>query len=328
MHHSSLQELYRLYELQKNHIVKTPLLYCESLSQLINGSVYIKAENLQKTGAFKFRGALSRLQGLSDSEKSKGLIAYSSGNFARGLATAGRLLGIKVTIVMPADAPQIKVDAARQQEATVILCNDAFPSREEAASQLAIKLAGENDYTLLHPFNDHQLIQGQASVTLELLEQFHQQAMKPDTIICPVGGGSLIAGACLVKVARENDFQLCTAEPEDYSGLRLSLQANSLMTDSGETTSICDALQARTPGNLNFDIVRKENPLALSIQEIFVVRAVQLAFQDTKLVLEPSGAIAIAAIMQKPELFENQTLCVVASGGNVDPRQYRQLLDD
>ncbi len=328
MHHPTLDELYSLYELQKPYTVRTPLLYCELLSKLINGTVYIKTESLQKTGAFKFRGALSRLQTLSDSEKEKGLVAYSSGNFARGLATAGRLLNIKVTIVMPADAPLIKIEAAKQQGANVILCENNSPSREEAASQMAIELAAENNYTLLHPFDDIELIKGQASVTLEVLEQSRELDIALDTLVCPVGGGSLVAGAKLALETAQYQMQLCTTEPEHFSGMKLSLKNRLLMTDEGNHPTICDALQARTPGISNFKTLGSNTDLlALSIQEPFIVRAIQLAFQDLKLVLEPSGAIGLAALMQNPELFESQTVCIVASGGNVDFNHYQKLIN-
>ncbi|WP_153766857.1 threonine/serine dehydratase [Endozoicomonas sp. OPT23] len=326
MHPPDQEELYLLYELQKPYIARTPLLYSETLSNLINGSVFIKAENLQRTGAFKFRGALSRLLQLSDSEKEHGIIAYSSGNFARGLATAGRLLGINIHIVMPADAPEIKILAARQQGAEVILCHEFSPSREEAASQQAIDLARQHNYTLLHPFDDLKLIKGQASVTLELLEQAQEKNITLDSLVCPVGGGSLAAGA---KLAIEDCSQkplLTTAEPEHYAGLKKSLVNQQHERDNGQTPSICDALQAVTPGVNNFDILRNSNSQCLAVKEVFIREAIQLSFRELKLVLEPSGAIGIATLIQYPQYFINQSVSIIATGGNIDSRQYRDLL--
>ena len=322
----SLTELKRIHGLIQPHIQTTPLLTLKSLSNELAGRVIVKPESLQVTGAFKFRGALYRLMTLSEVEKKQGVTAYSSGNFARGLATAGRLLGIRVHLVMPADAPQNKIDNARREGAEVLLCCQSSPSREEAAAAMAAQFAKDHNHVLLHPFDDPLIIHGQSSVAVELLEQLKANGLSCDNLLCPVGGGSLVAGSSLVFPPESNSPQVYAVEPEGYAGMLESLIAGSIRRAPGKPHSDCDALQARSPGQANFEIVSHSGVIGVQVAESYIQKAVRMAFEELKLVLEPSGAIGLAALLQYPDTFRGKTTVVIATGGNVDRELFTRLL--
>ena len=320
----SIRELHRIYQQIKPYIRVTPLMEVESLSTLIMGRVWIKPESLQKTGAFKFRGALYRLMMLTEDEKKQGVTAYSSGNFARGLATAGRLLNISVNLVMPHDAPANKIASARAQGANVTLCDSSTPSREEAASQMATEIARQNQQVLLHPFDDLPLIKGQASVAVELKQQLLEKNIPCQQILCPVGGGSLVAGTSMVF---HQSVQITAVEPEGYGGMMLSLSKQTPSRATGNSNSTCDALQALEPGRVNLTIALDNKVTGLTVSSDAVRQAMKLAFNELKLVLEPSGAIALGAVIEHPELFREKHLVVIATGGNVDQQTFVSALN-
>lgn len=317
---SDLEDIYR--QLQP-HTVVTPLLEIEILSQLTGGRVLVKPESLQKTGAFKFRGALYRLKHLNKEQQKQGVTAYSSGNFAQGLAAAGKLLGIPVTLVMPHDAPANKIHNAARYGANVKLCHDNLPSREEAASQMATELAQSRQQLLLHPFDDPLIIYGQASVAIELEHQLKEHSIHCQQVLCPVGGGSLVAGASLVF---ESPVQVVAVEASGYEGMNLSLIKGELCRAAGDKASDCDALQALQPGDANLEIVLKTGITGRVVSEEYIYKAIQLAYQELKLVFEPSGAIALAAIMENPDAFQQQTVVAIATGGNIDKDKFIELI--
>ena len=318
--------LREVYQQQQPYTRITPLLVSESLSKLIHGDVRVKAESLQKTGAFKFRGAIYRLLLLTPEQKQQGVTAYSSGNFARGLAAAGQILDVKVTLVMPADAPENKIASARKLGANVVLCQQMEPSREEAAQKLSEDIATQNGSILLHPFDDPEIIKGQSAVGVELMQQLQQQQISCQSLLCPVGGGSLVAGCSLLFDPFHTSTQVFGVEPEGYAGMNQSLLVNHLSRASGKNLSHCDALLARSPGKANFEVVRQTSVKGLQVSEHFVVEAVQIAFEELKLVLEPSGAIALGALMQYPAQFRGQTVVAIATGGNVDKALFTELV--
>ncbi|MGI9275845.1 MAG: threonine ammonia-lyase [Endozoicomonas sp.] len=324
----SLSILQQTHELIRPYIRTTPLLNSEALSNLVGGKVIIKPESLQVTGAFKFRGALFRLMSLSEAEKKQGVAAYSSGNFARGLATAGRLLRVRVHLVMPADAPRNKIDNARKEGAEVLLCRDSCPSREEAAAAMAAQFAKDHNHVLLHPFDDPLIILGQSSVAVELLGQLKANGLSCDNLLCPVGGGSLIAGSSLVFTHGNESPQLYAIEPEGYAGMLESIAAGRICRAPGHPPSKCDALQARSPGQANFDIVSQTSVMGIQVAERYIQKAVRMAFEEQKLVLEPSGAIGLAALLQYPDKFRGMNTAVIATGGNIDREFFARLLVD
>ncbi len=317
------RELNEIYELIKPYIVETPLLECRSLSKKINGTVLVKAESLQVTGAFKFRGALYRLMSLSAQQRKQGVAAYSSGNFAAGLAAAGEQLGIPVSLIMPQDAPEKKINNARQYGADILLCNTQLPSREEAAAEMAITFAHQNNKMLLHPFDDLKLIKGQSTVAIELLNQLNQTGIVCNELLCPVGGGSLVAGACLVFAP---PTKIWAIEAKGYNGMGLSINAGRVQRAQGDQSSDCDALMALEPGNENWKIASGKKVSGLAIENNYIGSAIRLAYEELNLVLEPSGAIGIAALLENPEQFENKTIVVIATGGNVDMKKHVDFL--
>ena len=316
-------ELHSAFEQIRRFVRSTPLLKSDALSQLINGEVWVKAESLQITGAFKFRGALYRLLNLDESEKKQGVIAYSSGNFAAGLAAAAHLLDVPATLVMPHDAPYAKVHNARKYGARVILCKHMTPSREEAASTMARTMAQSDGLTLLHPFDDRQLIIGQASVALDLLEQLQSIEQSCDHVLCPTGGGSLVAGT---RLAMPEASHVWAIEIKGYQGMNLSIERGARTRAKGDCQSDCDALMALEPGFENLSIIARSEVQGMVVPDSAVHQAILLAFQDLNLVLEPSGAVGIAALLEQPRRFAGQSVVVIASGGNINAEKYSKIL--
>ncbi|MDP0563543.1 MAG: pyridoxal-phosphate dependent enzyme [Candidatus Endonucleobacter sp. (ex Gigantidas childressi)] len=320
------EELNAIYTQIKPYVRLTPLMESSHLSELISGKVLVKPESLQVTGAFKFRGALYRLMQLDKYQKKQGVMAYSSGNFAVGLAHAGRILDISVHLVMPFDAPINKIENVRRQGASITLCHDFQPSREEAASEMAAALARRHEYVLLHPFDDPLLINGQATVGVELRQQLLEGGLTCDSLLCPSGGGSLVAGCSFTFSPVTNGSEIYAIESLGYDGMSLSLRERVVTRAAGGASSDCDALLALTPGQAAFNIARLTAVKGLSVSESYVKQALRLAFEELHLVLEPSGAIALAAVLAFPEKFHRQTLVIIASGGNVDLNKYRSLV--
>lgn len=315
--------LNRIYQQISPFIRVTPLIELESLSQWIQGRVLVKAESLQKTGAFKFRGALHRLANLSENEKKHGVAAYSSGNFAAGLAAAGQQLNIPVSLVMPHDAPQKKIRNAQRYGGKITLCHEQEPSREEAASQMARTIAQSSGATLLHPFDDPIIIEGQASVGVELEQQLKSGGARVDLVLCPVGGGSLVAGCSLVF---RDSLQVLAVEAAGFDGMKQSIEAGSLCRANGNQPTDCDALMALQPGKANLEVVLNTGVKGMSVSPAFIHKAVRLAFEEMNLLLEPSGAIALAAILQEPDRFRNKAVVAIATGGNIDSQQLASIL--
>ncbi|MDQ2064924.1 threonine/serine dehydratase [Xinfangfangia sp. CPCC 101601] len=303
---------------------ETPLLQSEPLTKMTGATaLFVKAEGLQKAGSFKLRGAYWRLCGLSAEERQRGVVAYSSGNFAQGLALAGRELGVPVTIVMPADAPEMKRRATEGFGAKVVLSHHGDRPREEAASALAIQLAGEQGLVLLHPFDDPAIVAGQAGAALEAIAQI---GAAPDVLVAPVGGGGLMGGAALALRAANPRAEIWAAEPEGYDGMGRSLAAGERVKVPGGAT-ICDALQATMPGEAPFAACQAAGVRGLAVTDAEVARAMRTAFDELKLVLEPSGAVALAAVLAGRVPVAGKTVLVVASGSNIPFARFSELVD-
>ena len=225
---------------------------------------------------------------------------------------------------MPHDAPRNKIQSARERGAQVLLCKSHSPSREEAASQMAAELAHKHGQTLLHPFDDLLLIKGQASVAIELDEQLQSAGITPDDIVCPVGGGSLLAGTSMVFHPRS---QVTAAEPEGFASMGLSLLNNEVTRAEGNQPCDCDALQALVPGKANFNVLQHRGHEGLTVSPHKVREAMSMAFHELKLVLEPSGAIALAAVLEHSSRFMKKNVVVIATGGNVDHSAFFRHLD-
>lgn len=296
----------------------TPLLESAALTRETGAArVFVKAESLQWAGSFKARGAYWRLRQLSPDEARRGVVAYSSGNFAQGLAAAGQALGIPVTIVMPIDAPEAKREATKGYGARVVLTDHGERAREEVAAAKAREISETEGLALLHPFDDPEIVAGQAGVGLEALDQLAAKGAAADIVLCPVGGGGLIGGVALAFHYLSPSTQVYAVEPEGFNGMGTSLAHGAIETMPLGPKSICDGLMARKPGDAPYAAVTAAGVRGLAVDDAAVRGAMKMAFERLKLVLEPSGASSLAALLRGKVDVAGKTVLVVATGGNV-----------
>jgi threonine dehydratase len=297
---------------------RTPLLESETLNRQLGGRVLLKAESLQHTGAFKFRGAYNTLAQI----EAGAVVAYSSGNHAQGVAAAAARLGRRATIVMPADAPAIKIEATRGFGAEVRLYDRWRESREEIGAEIAARTGA----ALIRPYDDPRIIAGQGTVGLEMAEQARAAGAVPDAALVPCGGGGLIAGCALALRAAFPEIEVLAVEPEGFDDTVRSLATGTRQTNPEGPRSICDALILPTPGELTFALNRKQLAGGVAVGDDDVLRAMAAAFRELKLVVEPGGAVGLAALLGGRFELHGRTALVVLSGGNVDPGLYTRAL--
>lgn len=306
----------------KGVAVRTPLLHVEALNEAANGRVFVKAECLQRTGTFKFRGAYNRVSRLTDDERRRGVVAFSSGNHAQGVAAAAKMAGCAATIVMPADAPALKIARTRGYGAEVVLY-DRFNENREA---IASKIASETGAVVVPPFDDPYVIAGQGTVGLEIAEQLLETGATADVLICPASGGGLMAGVALAFETLSPKTALYCAEPAGFDDHALSLKAGERVSLTPTTASLCDALMSPSPGAVTFPINQPRLAGAVDASDEEVLAAMAFAFEHLKLVIEPGGAAALAALLSgKVGDVEDDTVIVI-SGGNVDPALFAEVL--
>lgn len=293
----------------------TPLLNATDLDARVGGRVLIKAENLQRTGAFKFRGAYNCLSRLDRRLYPGGVVAYSTGNHGQAIATVARMLGMTATIVMPEDAPAVKIAKARHQGAVVELYDRRTQSREEIAAEIARRGAA----AIVPPGDNRYVIAGQGTAALEA---FRQTDLRVDAVLVPCGGGGLTAGVCLAAEAAGVDAEIIPVEPADFDDTRRSLLARNRIANEAVDGSICDSLLARLPAELPFAINRQRVSRGLVVTDDAVLTAMRAAFDEFRIVLEPGGAIALAAALADPEMLRGRVTLIIASGGNVDAAMY------
>ena len=293
---------------------RTPLLASTPLDDVFGGRLLFKVESLQRTGSFKIRGAYNRLVQLDASQRRAGVVAFSSGNHAQGVAAAARMLGIPATIVMPSDAPRVKLENTRALGADVVLYDRIRESRE----QIAAKLASERGAMLVPAFNDPHVIAGQGTVGLELMQQAGELGLTPDQALLPCSGGGLVSGSAIAIRALAPATAVYGVEPEAFDDTRRSLAAGTLLKNPPEARSICDALQSSPPGELTFAINRELLAGILTVSDAEVETAMARAFRELRLVVEPGGAVALAAALAGRLPLAGRTTAIVLSGGNVD----------
>ncbi len=308
----------------KGAAVRTPLLTCPALDERLEARCLIKPEPLQRTGSFKFRGAYNKLARLADQATSKGVVAYSSGNHAQGVAAAAQLLGAAATIVMPADAPAIKLENTRGYGAEVL----PYDRYREEREQVAQKLLAERGSLLVPPYDDPDIIAGQGTIGLEIAEQAAALGATVDTALVCCGGGGLISGTALALRDRSPKTQVYSVEPEGFDDTARSLVSGQRESVEPTAKSFCDALLAKTPGALTFALNKQllKGGLAVSDQE--VAEAMAFAFRWLKLVVEPGGAVALAAALSGKLDLKGKTVAIVLSGGNVDPGMFARVLGE
>lgn len=303
--------------------VRTPLLEPAALAKSTGARVFLKPECLQRTGSFKFRGAFNKISQIPAERKVAGVVAFSSGNHAQGVAAAAELLGVPATIVMPADAPQIKTDNTRGYGAEVVPYERNSQSRERLASEIA----EQRGATLVRPYDDPDIIAGQGTCGLEIAEQSAAIGAKLDAVLVCCGGGGLTAGVALAIAARSPETDIFTVEPEGFDDTARSLASGERLPNEPGAQSFCDALLSPMPGELTFSINRRLIAGGLVVSDAEVEAAMAYAFRTLKLVVEPGGAVALAALLSGKLDVVGKSLAVVLSGGNVDPDLYRRVLD-
>ncbi|HYS68063.1 MAG TPA: threonine/serine dehydratase [Paraburkholderia sp.] len=294
--------------------IDTPIVRSDLLDEITGAKVFVKLESLQHTGAFKFRGAYNCLSRLDRNDCPDGVVAYSTGNHGQAIATVGRMLGIATTVVMPSNAPANKVEKARIAGAQIVRYDRERQSREAVAAELATR----GRFAVVPPGDHHHVIAGQGTVALEALARLGQDAL--DAIVVPCGGGGLSAGTCLAVEAAGSRAQVWAAEPAAFDDTRRSLASGNRETNPAGNTSICDALLAPIPAELPFSINGQRLSGVLAADDHAVMQAMAFCFEAFRVVVEPGGAVALAALMTDPVAvsLRGKRVLVIASGGNVD----------
>ena len=299
--------------------VRTSLIESPALNAVVGGRVLMKAENLQRAGAFKFRGAYNRISRLNAEQKARGVVAFSSGNHAQGVAAAAALVGTSAIIVMPSDSPRVKVEGVIGFGGEVRLYDRWTESREA----IGAAIAAERGSVLVPPFDDPFIIEGQGTVALEMLDQADAPM---DQLLCGASGGGLMAGINLVMAERSPQTKVIVVEPEAYDDTARSLAAGERVGHPQGPPSICDALMSPMPGVLTWPINRRLAG-ALTVSDAEVAEAVRFAFRHLKLVVEPGGAVSLAALLSGKSETKGRTTGIVLSGGNVDAVLYGEILE-
>lgn len=300
----------------------TPLLSSAVLDAMTGGQVFLKAETLQRTGSFKFRGAYNKLAAIPPERRAGGVVAFSSGNHAQGVAAAARLLGMRCLIVMPSDAPRAKRERTAALGAEVVLYDRLRDDRQAIAEQIAVQRGA----TLVPPYDDALIIAGQGTAGREIVEDLGALGLKPDVVVVTASGGGLIAGIALAVKSRVPAALLYTAEPQGFDDHARSFKSGRREQNAALTGTICDALMARTPGELTFAINRSLVGGGVVASDDEVAAAVAFAFAELKLVVEPGGAVALAALMTGKIDVSGKVAVAVLSGGNIDPELFSRLV--
>ena len=307
----------------KGHATLTPLLTSPFLDEIAGRRVFVKAECLQKTGSFKFRGGWSAVSALPPETRARGVIAFSSGNHAQGVALAAREHGAPCVILMPSDAPRVKIDNTRALGAEVVLYDRATGDRDAIGGALA----EDRGLTLIKPFDEPQVIAGQGTTGLEIARQAAEAGIdRADVLVC-CGGGGLTSGIALAFEAHAPGLRARPAEPEGFDDVKRSLAAGRIERNPRMGGSICDAIITPQPGDLTFPIMSRLCGPGIAVSDDEALAAIAAAFSRLRIVLEPGGAVALAAALFHKDEVEGDAVIAVASGGNVDPGIFRQALD-
>jgi threonine dehydratase len=304
------------------YAVRTPLLSSPALDALTGGRIFLKPEVLQRTGSFKFRGAFNKLSSIPPSARGGGVVAFSSGNHAQGVAAAAQILGMQATIVMPADAPRSKRERTKGYGAEVVLYDRDREDREAIAREIA----GKRGATVVPPYDDPLVIAGQGTAGREIAEDLAVLGVVPDIVVAPASGGGLIAGTAIAIKARYADAAVIVAEPEGFDDHGRSLRAGAREPHDAKGHTICDALMAQMPGVITFAINHRLLAHGVTASDAEVGTALAFAFRELKLVVEPGGAVALAALLAGRIEARGKNVVIVLSGGNVDAEMYARLI--
>jgi threonine dehydratase len=310
----TIDDIHAAAERIKGLAVVTPLLESAALNERFGGSILFKAEVLQRTGSFKFRGAYNKIASLTADERSRGVVAFSSGNHAQGVAASARMFGIDAVIAMPTDAPRIKVANVEAMGATVIRFD-----RHKDDRMTFVKSYIDAGRVLVQPFDDPLIIAGQGTIGLEIVAQAQAMGLTLDAVTSPCGGGGLISGLSLAVKSLSPDTQIWAAEPEHFDDTRRSLAEGRRVSNEPGHSSICDAILTPIPGEITFAINSRTLSGGIAVSDAQAMQAVRDAVTYLKLVVEPGGAVGFAALSSGKIDLQGRTVAVILSGGNIDP---------
>jgi threonine dehydratase len=317
----ALADIEAAAERLKDVTVLTPLISSPVLDEQVGGRVLLKAENLQRTGSFKIRGAYNMLSQLTPEQARNGAVAFSSGNHAQAVAAAGTMLGIETTIVMPEDTPKIKIENTRRLGGTTVLYDRYTQDREAIAREIA----DEKGAVIIPPYNHEDIVTGQGTAGLEIMQQCKADGIVPDSVLVCCSGGGLTAGTAVAVKALAPDADVYAVEPEDFDDTRRSLESGNLETNDPAARTICDALMSAPPGDVTFAINRELLSGALTVSDEDVREAIRFAFRHLKLVVEPGGAAALAAILAGKLDCRDKVTVAIMSGGNIDAALFASI---
>jgi threonine dehydratase len=310
-----IQEIEEAASVIHRFVEPTPILESETLNNLISGRILLKAENFQPTGSFKLRGALNAISKLDEDQLTRGVVAYSSGNHAIGVAFAAQCLGTRATLIIPKDIPQKKLERIETFNAEIIFYDRELDNREEIGE----KICQERDLSLIKPYDDMHTICGQGTCGLEAVRQIN--TMIDSAIIC-AGGGGLAAGIGSYLKHNLPNINIYTAEPDGWDDHKISFANKARIACNNNKPGICDGVLTPIPGELTFAINMQNGGSGLSVSEDIVLKAMQIAFKEFNIKLEPSGAVALACLLDHKEMFQGQNVLVTLSGGNVDEEKF------
>lgn len=313
-----LSDIIHAQSVLKNIVKKTPLERSKSFSAMSGANVYLKLENLQTTGSFKVRGAYYKISRLSPEKLSNGVLCASAGNHAQGVAFAASTLGVKSTVFMPVFAPPLKVIATRSYGAEVILTGDTFDDAFNAAMEYGAKSGA----TFIHPFNDQDIISGQGTVGLEIFDQLENI----NAVLVPIGGGGLISGIAIALKQMDPNIRIIGVEPEGAQSMKVSIEANEPKTLTSVNT-IADGIAVKCPGNLTFEVARNLVDELVTVSDTEIAQTTYLLLQRAKILAEPAGVAAMAAVLFKKTDLAGKNVVPVISGGNINMSILEQILD-
>ncbi len=318
----SIKSIYAANKRINGNIRETPIVSSPFLDQIAGRRVLIKAECLQHTGSFKYRGAWSAISALKREKQKKGIIAYSSGNHAQGIAAVAKIFSCPAVIIMPSDAPKLKIENTKYYGAEVVLYDRVKESRED----LGVSIAKNRGLTLIKPYDNERVIAGQGTLGLELASQLERYSIQNADVLVCCGGGGLTAGMALALAEAAPHLRVRPCEPKYYDDTSRSLQSGEREVNNGCYDSICDAILTPTPGELTFPILQDLVGEGLVVSDAEVLNTMAQAFQRLKLIVEPGGAVALASALFRKDQIKGDTVIVVLTGGNTDAKTFRRAL--
>jgi len=309
------------YENIKYNLDKTPLITNDYINQLLDAKIYFKLENLQKTGSFKLRGATNKISQLSKEQKLRGLVAYSSGNHAQAVAFASLQENISAKIIMPNNAPKIKIENTKKYKAEVVLYDPQKEIREEIGKEIAKK----ENRTLIKPYDDYDIIAGQGTAGYEIFQDLENLSVMPDIYLCCCGGGGLVAGTSTYLKYKYPNIKSFAVEPYGFDDTKVSLLNKKIISNKSGFNSICDAIITPQPGQLTFPINLKTLSGGIVVEDYEVKNSIKILAEHLKIVAEPGGAVAATAALTEKINLKNKTVVIMVSGGNIDLEMFRNL---